>query len=53
MKQIPVALGALCSYSQFILYKKVPSENRVGKTDKYPINTATGLRHTRMTRVHG
>jgi primase-polymerase (primpol)-like protein len=45
MRQLPVALGALCSYPQFVIYKKVPSESRPGKTDKFPIDSATGIRH--------
>jgi hypothetical protein len=45
VKQLPVALGALAAYKQFVIYKKVPSESRPGKTDKFPIDSATGIRH--------
>jgi hypothetical protein len=34
--------GSLAAYSQFIVYKLVPSETKAGKTDKLPIDYRTG-----------
>lgn len=42
MKELPAALAAFAAWRQFIVYKLVPSESRPGKTDKLPIDTATG-----------
>jgi hypothetical protein len=39
---IPAALQALTVHPQFIVYKKAPSESRVGKVDKFPIDHRTG-----------
>ena len=36
MRQIPEALAPLAAHRQFMLYKKVPSPDRPGKTDKFP-----------------
>lgn len=38
MNQIPLALGAMASYAQFMIYQLVPSVTRPGKTDKFPCN---------------
>jgi len=45
MQTLPAALAGLAAYPQFILYKLVPSTSRPGKTDKHPINWATGWKH--------
>jgi hypothetical protein len=42
MQDIIQALGVLAHYRQFIVYKLVPSRTRPGKTDKFPIDHATG-----------
>jgi hypothetical protein len=42
MKELPLALAALGAYRQFIIYKVVPSQTRPGKTDKLPVDHATG-----------
>lgn len=39
---LPPALYAFAAFRQFILYKTVPSESRVGKSDKLPIDHRTG-----------
>src|SRR6202012_462004 len=39
MKELPSALAPLGAYKQWIIYKAVPSESRVGKTDKLPIDS--------------
>lgn len=38
MQALPQALAAFGAYRQFMLYKKVPSRTRPGKTDKFPVN---------------
>jgi hypothetical protein len=42
MKELPAALAPLGAFKQFIVYKAVPSQSRPGKTDKFPIDHATG-----------
>ncbi|MGJ0509089.1 MAG: phage NrS-1 polymerase family protein [Methylocystis sp.] len=42
MQDLKRVLGALANYRQFIVYKLVPSQTKPGKTDKFPINHATG-----------
>jgi Family of unknown function (DUF5906) len=42
VRELPAALAALGAYKQFLVYKAVPSESRPGKTDKFPIDHATG-----------
>lgn len=41
MEFLPDAFKELNAVRQFILYKLVPSKNRPGKTDKFPINHLT------------
>ncbi len=36
MQQLPPALAPFAAYTQFCLYKSVPSQSRPGKTDKFP-----------------
>jgi len=36
MLHLPEALAPLARYKQFLIYKKVPSKTRPGKTDKFP-----------------
>ena len=45
MFQLPPALAALQACRQFIVYQLVPDPARPGKTNKFPINWATGQRH--------
>lgn len=45
MDFLPAAFEALKHYRQFIIYKLVPSANRPGKTDKFPLNYKTGIKH--------
>ena len=40
MQTIPLALGAMKPFAQFMLYTLVPSTSRPGKTDKFPCNLA-------------
>jgi primase-polymerase (primpol)-like protein len=42
LKALPAALAPFGAYKQFIIYKAVLSESRPGKTDKFPIDHATG-----------
>lgn len=42
MFQLPPALHALSAHRQFIVYQVVPSVQRPGKTDKFPIDWRTG-----------
>jgi hypothetical protein len=41
MLELPLALRALASYKQFIIYRIVPSTTRLGKSDKFPIDYRT------------
>lgn len=43
MKRLPQALKGLEKYSQFILYRVIPSQKRPGKTDKITVDYKTGL----------
>jgi len=38
MQELPPALVPFSAYRQFMLYKKVPSLSRPGKTDKFPVS---------------
>jgi hypothetical protein len=42
VEQLPEALAPLAAYKQFIVYKLIPSLDRVGKTDKMPVDFRTG-----------
>jgi hypothetical protein len=42
LTELPAALAAFAAYSQFIIYKAVPSVSRPGKTDKFPVDWRTG-----------
>jgi len=42
MKELPAALAPFGAFKQWIVYKAVPSQTRPGKTDKLPLDYATG-----------
>lgn len=42
MQSLPYGLYALSAYRQFVVYKLVPSQTRIGKTDKLPVDWRTG-----------
>lgn len=42
MQSLPFGLHALSAYRQFVVYKLVPSQTRIGKTDKLPVDWRTG-----------
>ena len=48
MQVLPPALAAMGEYTQFVVYKLVPSRKRIGKTDKFPID----VRDDRVSNAH-
>lgn len=42
MQALPAPLVPLATFRQFLCYVLVPSQTRPGKTDKFPVNPATG-----------
>lgn len=42
MQSLPFGLHALSAYRQFVVYKLTPSQTRIGKMDKLPIDWRTG-----------
>lgn len=42
MQSLPFGLHALSAYRQFVVYRLQPSQTRIGKTDKLPVDWRTG-----------